>query len=94
MEQVKKIVVKARRTDSLFLAAAIAATATAGLGMGAQASLQAQPGHTKARHDRSTGPKRQPRKETQDRLAAAEAKRQRRQVRNLAHAWAGGIAFA
>jgi hypothetical protein len=92
MDSVKKLI--GRSGAGMLIAAAMAAAAGAGLGVGAQRTIEAQPGHTKARHDRSTGPKRQPRKETQDRLAAAEAKRQRRQVRNLAHAWAGGIAFA
>ena len=64
-----------------------------GLGMampvGAVTSLQVRPGHEAPRSPR---PRPQPRSQAKDRLAAAEAKRQHRQARNLVWRDRGGFA--
>jgi len=91
-----EIVSKARRMgfSAALLAASVAGLQVAGAAIGAQRSMQAQPNTQRRQHDHNTGPKHTPRKDNQDRLAAAEAKRQRRAARNLAIGQAGGIQFA
>ncbi len=56
---------------------------------GAVTSLQVRPGHEAPRGPR---PRPQPRSQAKDRLAAAEAKRQTRQARNLVWRDRGGFA--
>jgi hypothetical protein len=84
-----------KRHSTLVALAVIAGMGQAGLGLGAQRDIVAQSGRRmgKSAHERHTGPKHTPRKTSQERLAAAEAKRQRRQARNLSWGRAGGIAF-
>jgi hypothetical protein len=90
MESIRKL----GSSMALMAVAAMAGLSDIGLAVGSQRTVAVHANQAKSRHDRNTGPKRLPRKQSQDRLAAAEAKRQRRQVRNLAHGRAGGIAFA
>lgn len=71
------------------LLAALALGLAASMPLGAMTRLQVRPGHEQQRGPR---PRPQPRNQAKDRLAAAEAKRQRRQARNLT--WLARGAFA
>jgi hypothetical protein len=64
------------------LAAAVIGLATSGLAVGSVASIATKPGYSAPS---GAGPKKQPRKQAQVRQQAAEAKRLKRQGRNLAH---------
>lgn len=67
----------------------LSASAAAPIGVGSP--LQVRAGHESPRGPR---PRPQPRNQAKERLAAAEAKRQRRQARNLSWAAFGGIHLA
>jgi hypothetical protein len=79
-----------RSLKSSLAAAALMAVAASGMGVGAVAAMEAKPGYTAPR-SAGTGPKKQPRKQTQVRQQAAEAKRQQRQARNLMWMARGGF---
>lgn len=69
--------------------AAIVLGLSSAVAIGGQPSLKVRPGYEAARGPR---PRPQPRSQAKDRLAAAEAKRQQRQARNLE--WQARGAFA
>lgn len=90
-----QMVSRARRIAvTSMLAAMVTGMQIAGAAIGSQPGLSTTSSTKRRQHDRNTGPKHQPRKDIQERLAAAEAKRQRRAARNLAAGNAGGMQFA
>lgn len=77
------------KSSARSLLAAMAMGLAMAVPAGAVTSLQVRPGHEAPRGPR---PRPQPRSQAKDRLAAAEAKRQHRQARNLAWRDRGGFA--